>query len=253
MNILKNIERIKNNLYPLMTIVVVLIIWQLAVAIGDVPGYIMPSFIDVVSAFVKDFSTIASHTKYTIIEALIGFICAILIAFIMSILMDSVPFIQKCLYPLLIISQTIPTIAIAPIIMIWFGFGMFPKIFLIVLVCFFPIAVSLFDGFSKVDQDHINLFRSMKASKWQILWHLKLPSAMVNFFSGLKIAATYMVMTAVISEWQGGLNGIGVYMVRAKSAYALDKMFASIFVIVILSIISIYIIDYIAKKVTHWK
>lgn len=250
---MNNMARFKNNLYPVATILAVLIIWQLAVTLGDVPGYIMPSCTDVIAAFIKDFPLIASHTGYTLLESVIGFVCAVITAFVISLLMDAVPFIQKCLYPLLITSQTIPTIAIAPIVMIWFGFGIFPKVLLIVLVCFFPIAVSLFDGFRKVDQDHINLFRSMKASKWDMLWHLKLPSAMVNFFSGLKIAATYMVMTAVISEWQGGLNGIGVYMVRAKSAYALDKMFASIFVIVLLSIASIYVIDYIAKKVTHWK
>ncbi|WP_406542200.1 ABC transporter permease [Clostridium ljungdahlii] len=128
-----------------------------------------------------------------------------------------------------------------------------PKIIVVVMVCFFPIVVSLVDGFEKVDRDYINLFSTMKASKLQTFYHLKLPYAMVNFFSGLKIAATYMIMSAIIGEWLGGDNGIGVYMVRAKNAYQLDKVFASILVIVIVSIIIIYIIDFIGKKIIHWK
>ncbi|WP_419959914.1 ABC transporter permease [Psychrobacillus sp. BM2] len=247
------LQRLQNNLYPLLTIVFVLVAWQMTVVIWNIPNYILPAPTNVVSALTSDLPTILDHTKITVIESFLGFILAILLAFLLSVLMDSFTIVKKSLYPLLIISQTVPTIAIAPIIMIWFGFGILPKVLIIVLVCFFPIAVSLIDGFQKVDQDFINLFKTMKANKMQVLFHLKLPSAMVNFFSGLKIAATYMIMTAVISEWMGGLKGIGVYMVRAKSAYELDKMFASIFVIVILSIIVIYLIDLCAKKVTHWE
>ena len=239
-------------MYPLVTILLLLIVWEAIVKVFSVSGYILPAPSDVLFALIKDFSVLMQHTGITLVEAFLGFVFAILLAFGLSVLMDSSPFVKKCFYPLLIISQTVPTIALAPIVMIWFGFGILPKVLIIVIVCFFPIVVSLVDGFDKVDRDYINLFKTMKASKWQTLVHLKLPYAMVNFFSGLKIAATYMIMTAVISEWQGGLQGIGVYMVRAKSAYALDKMFASIVIIVVLSIVIIYAIDLVAKRVTKW-
>lgn len=253
MNKLSAFQQIQYKLYPIFTIFAVLVIWQFAVIIWDIPLYVLPAPSDVVSTLIEDFSPIMTNTKVTLIESFLGFAFAIILAFIISILMDFFDIIKKCIYPLLIISQTIPTIAIAPIIMIWFGFGIFPKVLLIVLVCFFPIAVSLVDGFEKVEKDYDNLFKTMQANRLQTLIHLKLPHAMVHFFSGLKIAATYMIMTAVISEWQGGLGGIGVYMVRAKSAYELDKVFASIAVIVILSVLIIYLIEKFSKKVMHWK
>lgn len=188
-----------------------------------------------------------------IVRVFYRFFISIIFSFILAIIMDSFEIVRKSIYPILLISQTIPTIAIAPLFIIWFGFGVLPKIIVVVMVCFFPIVVSLVDGFEKVDRDYINLFSTMKASKLQTFYHLKLPYAMVNFFSGLKIAATYMIMSAIIGEWLGGDNGIGVYMVRAKNAYQLDKVFASILVIVIVSIIIIYIIDFIGKKIIHWK
>ena len=244
--------KFRDSFYPLASTVTVLVIWEAIVHLFDVSGYILPAPSDVVVALIKDFDVLMGHTGYTLVEAFLGFAGAIILAYALAILMDSFIVVKKSLYPLLIISQTVPTIALAPIVMIWFGFGIFPKVLLIIIVCFFPIAVSLIDGFEKVDRDYLNLFKTMKASRFQTLVHLKLPYAMVNFFSGLKIAATYMIMTAVISEWQGGLKGIGVYMVRAKSAYALDKMFASIVIIVLLSIIIIYAIDVVAKRVTKW-
>lgn len=245
-------NKVQQSIYPIATILAVLVIWEAVVAIWSISNYILPAPSRVIQALINDFPVLMSHTGVTLVESFLGFIFAILLAFTLSVLMDSFAIVKKCLYPLLIISQTVPTVALAPIIMIWFGFGILPKVLLIVLVCFFPVAVSLVDGFQKVDRDYINLFKTMKASRWQTLVHLKLPYAMVNFFSGLKIAATYMIMTAVISEWQGGLKGIGVYMVRAKSAYALDKMFASILIIVVLSVCIIYVIDLVAKRVTKW-
>ncbi|WP_141430718.1 ABC transporter permease [Bacillus sp. 03113] len=247
------LQRIENKIYPITTIILLLVVWQFVVVFWHIPKFILPSPIKVIQALMVNFPVILDHTEVTLLESVIGFNISILLAFLLSILMDNYPIIKKSIYPLMIVSQTVPTIAITPIIMIWFGFGMLPKVLLIVLVCFFPIAVSLVDGFEKVDREYMNLFKTMKANKLQTFLHLKLPYAMVHFFSGLKIAATYMVMTTIISEWQGGVKGIGVYMVRAKSAYALDQLFASILVIVIISLIFIYLVELCSKKVTHWK
>ncbi|MFE4711659.1 ABC transporter permease [Bacillus sp. FJAT-27264] len=247
------LKKIDERIYPIATLLIAVIVWQLIVTLNHVPLYILPSPLATVSALISDFGTIAGHVGTTLYESVLGFALSIALAFVLGILMDSFVVIKKSLYPILIVSQTIPTIALTPLLIVWFGFGILPKILIIVMVCFFPICISLVDGFEKVDKDYLNLFHSYKASKLQTFIHLKLPYAMVNFFSGLKIAATYMIMAAIIGEWQGGTKGIGVYMVRTKNAYALDKVFASILVIVIISVGFIYLINYISKKTTHWK
>lgn len=244
---------LENKLYPAATIVIALCIWQIVVAAAKIPMYILPSPAAVVHALFDDFSLIASHAGVTLLESFLGFASSVVLAFILSVVMDNYAPVKKSLYPILIISQTVPIIALTPILIIWFGFGILTKVLVIILVCFFPITISLVDGFDSVDKEYMKLFRSLHATRLQIFVHLKLPYAMVNFFSGLKIAATYTIMAAVIGEWQGGIKGIGVYMVRAKKAYLLDKVFASILVIVIISVALIYVIDHISRKVTHWK
>lgn len=244
---------IDSKLYPISTIILITLLWQIIVEVNKVPGYILPSPMDIVEALKGDFSLIMSHTKVTLYEAFVGFFLSLVFSFILAVLMDSFQIIKKSLYPILVISQTIPTIAIAPLFIIWFGFGTLPKIVMVVMVCFFPIVISLIDGLDKIDEDYLKLFKTMKASKMQVFYHLKLPYAMVNLLSGVKIAGTYMIMSAVVGEWLAGDKGIGVYMVRAKNAYALDKVFASILVIILVSIIIIYLIDLIGNKLVHWK
>ncbi len=161
--------------------------------------------------------------------------------------MDFLPILKKCFYPILLVSQTIPTITIAPLLIIWFGFGTLPKILMVSLTCFFPILISFVDGLENIDKDYLNLFKTMKSSKLQTFIHLKLPMSMENLFSGIKISATYMVVAATVAEWLGGTKGLGVYMVKAKSAYALDKVFASTIIVVIFSLIFVGITQ-IAKK-----
>lgn len=250
---MKRSKNIENKLYPIATIIIIVLLWQGITTLKHVPQFILPSPVKIVNTLFKDCNIISAHTKVTLYESFAGFILSIIFSFILAILMDSFDIIKKSIYPILVISQTIPTIAIAPLFIIWFGFGTLPKIIVVIMVCFFPIVISLVDGFEKIDRDYINLFKTIKASRLQTFYHLKLPYAMVNLFSGLKIAATYMIMSAVIGEWLGGDKGIGVYMVRSKNAYALDKVFASILVIVFVSILIIYVIDFIGKKIIHWK
>ena len=250
---MKESGNIQNKMYPVITIAVVVALWQMVVGLQYIQPYILPSPSNIIKTLVLDFRNIMENAETTLYESFVGFFISIVLSFILAIIMDSFHTVKKSLYPILLISQTIPTIAIAPLFIIWFGFGALPKIIVVITVCFFPIVVSLVDGLEKIDVDYINLFHNMKASKLQIFYHLKLPYAMVNFFSGLKIAATYMIMSAIIGEWLGGDSGIGVYMVRAKNAYQLDKVFASILVIVVVSIAIIYIIDFIGKKIIHWK
>lgn len=250
---MKKLQNIQNKLYPVITILIIILFWEGIVDIRHIPKYILPSPAAIVNTLIKDFNVIWAHSKVTLYESFVGFVISVILSFILAVLMDSFPVIKKAIYPILVISQTIPTIAIAPLLIIWFGFGVLPKILVVISVCFFPIVINLVDGFGNIDKDYINLFTTFKATKLQTFLHLKLPYTMVNLFSGFKIAATYTMMTAVIGEWLGGDKGIGVYMVRAKSAYALDKVFASVLVIVIVTIIFIYIIDFIGNRIIHWK
>ena len=171
----------------------------------------------------------------------------------MATVMDRFLILERACYPLMIITQTIPTIAIAPLLVLWMGFGMAPKITLVIITTFFPIAVGLLDGYHSVDADAVSLMRSMGASRVQVFRHLKFQAALPYFFSGLKVSASYAVVAAVISEWLGGFEGLGVYMTRVKKAYAFDKMFAVIILIVIISLLLMALVNVLRGLFMPWE
>lgn len=243
----------KNKLfYPVITIIIAVIVWELITRIFHIPSFILPGPIEVMQALVKEFPLIMYHAAATIGEGAIGIGIAIVISIVIAIWMDRFPTAKKTVYPLLVISQTVPVMAIAPLLIIWFGFGMSPKIILVVIMCFFPITVNLTDGFAQVDQDALNMFKVWNASGRQIYRHLKFPFALPYFFSGLRISVTWMLVAAILSEWLGGSRGIGVYMLRAKQAYALDNVFASVVFVVLLSLIIIGVLNVIRNKCVRW-
>ncbi|MCY6485681.1 ABC transporter permease [Clostridium aestuarii] len=239
---------IKNKVIPILFQIILLFIWQLVVDRGVIERYILPSPIDVISALIDILPNIKVHIYITLKEAMLGFIISIILAVILALLMDNVKIIRRSIYPILVISQTIPIIVLAPLFAMWFGFGMQPKIIIVVLVCFFPIVISLMDGLNSVDKDMINLLKSMGANKLQIFKIVKFPASIVNFFSGLRIAATYSIMGAVIGEWVGADKGLGFYMIRVKHSFAIDKVFAVVLIIIALSMVLfgiLYLIQYI--------
>lgn len=246
---LKNLE---NKLAPIVFLIVLILIWEMTIRLGGIEKYIMPAPSDIWSTLIKDFNNILPHMLVTLYEGIVGFLIAILAALVLAVFMDMIPLIKKAIYPVLVVSQTIPIIALAPLFIIWFGFGTLPKIIVVVIVCFFPIVISIVDGLEGVDSNLINHFKLMGASKIKRFLHLKLPYGMINFFSGMRIAATYSIMGAVIGEWLGGDKGLGVYMTRARSTYALDKMFAAILIIVIMSMIIFLLIGLVEKICTPW-
>lgn len=217
-----------------------------------VPAYMLPSPIDVVKAFADNFSIMMKQAAVTLQETLYGLLIGIAIAFVIASLMDRFTIINKALYPVLVVTQTIPTIATAPLLVLWMGFGMAPKITLVVITTFFPIAIGLLNGFQSVDEDAINLMRSMGARRLQIFRIIKLPNATASFFSGLRISAAYAVVGAVVSEWLGGFEGLGVYMTRVKKAYAFDKMFAVIVFISAISLVLMGIVVLLEKISMPW-
>ena len=193
------------------------------------------------------------NARVTLQEAFIGLACGVAFGFIMAVLMDRFEVLYKAFYPLVVLTQTIPTVAVAPLLVLWFGYEMLPKIILIVIATFFPVTVGVLDGFRSADKDTMNLLRSMGASDFQIFRYVKLPGAMGQFFASLRISAAYSVVGAVISEWLGGFSGLGVYMTRVKKAFSFDKMFAVIFLISLISLILMKLVDLLQKKCMPWE
>ena len=249
---MKKSANIENRAAPLILAAALLAIWQVVVDTGLVKRFILPSPTDIFFTIFEIFPAVKGHMAVTVYEASLGFAVAIILSLILAILMDSVEWIRKSLYPLIVVSQTVPIIALAPLFVIWFGLGKLPKIIVVVLVCFFPIVVSLLQGLSSADRDMVNLLKSMGANKFQIFRMVKFPGALVSFFSGLRIAATYSVMGAVIGEWLGGTEGLGIYMLRVKNTFAYDKVFAVIVIIVLLSMALFKIIEWVEYIVTPW-
>lgn len=239
----KKFQSIINKSAPAISLIVICLLW-LTVSEGEIiPNYMLPSPVEVVKAFISEFPFLMEHSAVTLQEAIYGLLIGTGLGFMFAVLMDRFGFLYKALYPILVVSQTIPTIAIAPVLVLWMGFSMAPKITLVVITTFFPITVSLLDGFKSVSQEEINLLKSMGAGSYKIFHHIKFPAALEQFFSGLKVSASYAVVGAVISEWLGGFEGLGVYMTRVKKAYAFDKMFA---VIILISAVSLLLMGVVA-------
>ena len=238
---------------PIATILGILILWQVAHMAGWLPKYMLPSPTDVVKAFVNDFPLLMSHAGTTLYEAFAGLGIAIVLALLLSALMDRFDGLYKALNPILVLTQTIPTVAIAPLLVLWMGYETAPKITLVVIAGFFPLVVNLISGYRAADPDAIRMMRAMGAGPWQIYFHVKLPGSMSHFFSGLYIATSYAIVGAVISEWLGGFSGLGVYMTRVKKSFSYDKMFAVIFLISIISLILLKVLKILRNKLVSWE
>lgn len=236
-------------LSPISLVVIILLLWECVCRAGLVPNFILPRPSLIFLALVCDAPLIFFHLKITLIEAALGVLFSVVISFVVAAFMDNSPLIKLALNPILIITQTVPTIAIAPLFVLWFGYGALSKVLLITLTCFFPLTVSLVEGFAATDKDEIGLFRTFGAGRFQIFFRLKVPSSLPYFLSGLKIALSYSIGAAVVSEWLGGNEGLGVYMIRVKKSYALDKLFAAIFVVSLLSIALMKAVDFVASRV----
>lgn len=249
----RKLQNITSKVWSFAALAVILVIWQGVSSAGLVPGYMLPSPIDVVKAFISEFPLLMENAKVTLAEAFLGLGCGIVLGFLMAVIMDRFERLYQALYPLVVVTQTVPTVAIAPLLVLWFGYEMLPKVILIVIVTFFPVTVGLLTGFRSADQDMIHLMRSMGAGRIQIFRYIKLPGAMGQFFSSLRISASYAVVGAVISEWLGGFNGLGVYMTRVKKAFAFDKMFAVIFLISAISLILMKLVDLLQKRCMAWE
>ena len=249
----KKLQNITSKVWSITALAVILVVWEAVSVLGIVPSYMLPSPVAVCQAFINEFPLLMENAKVTLAEAFLGLGCGVVAGFLMAASMDHFAKLYQALYPLVVVTQTIPTVAIAPLLVLWFGYEMLPKVILIVIVTFFPITVGLLNGFRSADKDAVNLLRSMGAGKIQIFRYIKLPGAMGQFFASLRISASYAVVGAVISEWLGGFEGLGVYMTRVKKSFAFDKMFAVILLISVISLILMKLVDLLQKRCMAWE
>lgn len=238
---------------PVLAVAALLGVWQFLSVSGVMPSFMMPSPYKTAAAFAEDFFVLCRHGAVTLYEAFLGLAIGIAVSFLIATVMDACKPVNHALYPILVASQTVPSVAIAPLLLLWFGYGTLPKIVLIVVTTFFPITVNLIDGFASADQDAMNLMKAMGAGPLKRYVNIKLPGALGYFFSGLKISVSYSIVGAVISEWLGGTAGLGVYMTRTRKSFAYDRMFAVIFFIAAVSLLLMLLVTWIRWLVMPWE
>lgn len=236
----------------ILVLLLLFIAWETIVKVMEIPKWLLPAPSNIFSEAALNWNDFSVHLLSTVELSLNGFVIGTTIGLLTAILLYLIPFLKDSLYPLLILSQNIPTIVLAPLLVIWFGFGILPKIIVITLVCFFPVTVAALDGFKQTPHELKHYLVMAGANKRQLFQKLEFPYALPSIFSGVKISATYSVMGAVISEWLGAKEGIGVYMTLASSSFRTDRVFVAIFAIMILSLLFFAVIIGLERIVVRW-
>lgn len=244
---------LKKGWRPAVVLLLLLCLWEISVKMMDIPRWLLPAPSSIWKEAMNGFSNFLPHLQSTLGLAVTGFILGCSIGIIAAIVLHLLPVIEESVYPLLVLSQNVPIIVLAPLLVIWFGFGLLPKLIVITLVCFFPVTIAAIGGFRNTPPEMKHYMLMAGASKTQIFSKLEWPNALPALFSGLKISATYSVMGAVISEWLGAKKGIGVYMTLASSSFRTDRVFVAIFAIMVLSMMFFGAIIVGEKWLVKWR
>lgn len=227
-------------------------IWQVVVMGANVPAYVLPTPQAVLHAAIEEASTLLLHSAYTSQLILSGLLGGCATGVVVAVVLHVYAPIRMLLLPVLVWMQNVPFIVIAPLFVLWFGFGLLPKVLLIVGVCFFPVAMSTLDGLRRVDAALWRYAQMSGATRTQLLFRLELPWALPQLFSGCKLAATYSVLGAVISEWVGAAHGLGVYLMIKKSSFEVADMFVAVIVIALLSQWLVQGIGWLQRRTVRW-
>lgn len=233
---------------PAVIICFLLIIWELALQAFHVPKWLLPAPSEISRELFIERQMIAAHALVTLYEIIAGFAIAIIVGVVLALSIAYSRLIERSIYPFVIASQAIPIIAIAPLLLIWIGYGILPKIIVVGLVAFFPIVVNMVDGLKNIDDDMVSMIRTFGASKRQIFWKIQIPSSIPNLFSGIKIAAAVSVIGAVIGEWVGSSQGLGYLMTRSIPQFETERVFASIFILALMGIMLFFLV-FLAERI----
>lgn len=244
---------LRRLLPPAGILVLVAIAWQVASDVFGVPEYILPSLTDIWRAAEEQWSLVfASAIRVTLVEVLVGFAVAIVVAVLIALALHLSATLRTAVLPLLIGSQAVPIVVIAPVLAIIFGYTLAPKVIVVCLICFFSIVVNTMHGLGSVDPELVKVMRTLDASRWAILRRVEIPAALPSFFTGLRISATYASVGAVFAEFAGSTDGLGYVMIQATSQLRTDMVFVAIFALTAMSIVLFIAVSIVERFVCPW-
>ncbi len=235
-----------------LTLIVLIVLWEVACRIFQVPSYLVPAPSAIGSRLYEKRDLYLGHTWVTVYETLAGFALAVVIGVLAAALIVVIPPARDVIMPLLLIAQIVPKVAIAPILLIWFGYGLLPKVIIAFLVAFFPIVVNVASGLAAVERELLDLGRSLEATRWQIFWKFRMPTALPELFSGMKIAITLAVIGAVIGEFVGGNRGLGYLILVANQDLDTPLAFAALLVLSVAGILLYGVIELAERLLIPW-
>lgn len=247
-----NNKLLKVSWRPALAIILFIAFWEISTRIFSIETWVLPAPSVIFTEMREVLPAFIPHMMSTIKLVIIGFSIGTTIGLGTTTLLHHFDRIRETIYPFLIISQNIPTIVLAPLLLIWFGLGDTPKIIIISMTAFFPITVATLGGYQQTDRDLIHYMKMMGATRKQLFTKLEFPHALPSIFSGIKISATYSVMTGVVAEWLGAQKGIGVFMTLAASSYRTPRVFVAIIIAMILSLLFFAFISLLERLFIKW-
>lgn len=242
-------QRVLRAAAPAALIFALLAGWQIYAAKGNLGSDVLPAPTRVASQGWDNRGALWSNSIPTLKATLLGFAVSVVVGFLLSVLIDASRIARQAVMPVLVVTQTLPLIAIAPLVVLWFGFGLMPKILLVAFVTFFPITVSFVEGYAASDNNADVLLRSMGAGRWRVFRLLRFPSSLPYFFAGLRIAITYAVVAAIFAEYAGAQAGLGIYMESAKNSFRTDLVLAAVAVSAVLTLV-LFALTYVVERLT---
>jgi ABC-type nitrate/sulfonate/bicarbonate transport system permease component len=240
-------------MWPLLILTGALLTWEIAVRIADTPRWMLPPPSAIVDSFRTEYRLLLRHAWVTLLEVLLGFGLALIAGLAAGVAIDASRILERAIYPLIIASQTVPMVALAPLMLIWFGYGLTPKILITALIGFFPIAVNTVDGLRSADREVLSLLRSMGASRWMRFRVARVPAALPLIFSGARVAITFCVIGAVFGELVGASEGLGYLMQRAASQFQTARVFAAIALLALMGIGLFGLVGLVERLVLPWR
>ena len=237
----------------LVTFIVIIIFWYIICLLFELPSFILPSPDLVAIALFNNFSEILNHSSITLLEILLSLFFGIVLGSFFAVLISLSERLKRWIMPLLLASQSIPVFALAPILVLWFGYGITSKVVIGTIIVFFPIASNFSDALNKIPKEYIHAGQTLGFSKLQIFNLIKLPNALPGLFSGIRVGACFAPIGAVVGEWIGGSQGLGSYMIYSNARLQIDNMFAALIILIVITISLYHLIDLILKKLIWWE
>jgi putative hydroxymethylpyrimidine transport system permease protein len=229
------------------------LVWQMIVLLTGVPAYILPGPVSVAKAAWSHLDTLFEHAMITLLEIIAGLLIGTLLGASNALMMIASRSLKRWLLPVLVVSQAIPVFALAPLLVLWFGYGMSSKIAMAVLIIFFPVTAAFFDGMRSTEPEWLELAQVMNAKPMAIIRHVRVPAALPAFGSGLRVATAVAPIGAVVGEWVGSSKGLGFYMLHANARMQIDIMFAALSLLCIVALTLYFLVDRIMIKIVYWQ